>query len=65
MWQYSYFLHRLRAHQPEERVMLDAHLPQLLRGSVIGELETDRRFELLEFTWPYLDVKIVPLVGDL
>lgn len=50
---------------PEECVMFDARLPQLLGGAVVGELEADRGLELLELSGPQLHVEVVPLVADL
>lgn len=44
--------------------MLDASLPQLLGGTMVLQLEADRRFVLLELTRPDLDVEVVSLVGD-
>lgn len=58
-------VHRLRRHQPEEGVMLHAGLPQLLRCLVRGQLETDCRLVLFEFSRANLKVKVVTLVRDL
>lgn len=55
----------LGRHQPEEGVMLHARLPQLLGRPVVGQLEADGGFELLELARTYFDVEIVPLVADL
>lgn len=40
-------------------------LPELLGGPMIGKLETNGRFVLLEFTRSYLDVEMMTLVRDL
>lgn len=55
----------LGRHQPEERVMLDARLPQLLGRCMGGQLEADRRLVLLELARPNLQVEVVPLVRNL
>lgn len=56
---------RLRAREPEERVVFDAGLPEFLGGAMVGQLEADRRLELLELAGSQLHVEIVPLVADL
>lgn len=45
--------------------MLDARLPEPLRGAVVGQLETNRAFELFELAGTDFDVEVVPLVGYL
>lgn len=59
------FLINFGRHQPEEGVMLHAGLPKLLGRPVVGQLETDGGFELLELARTYFDVEIVPFVADL
>lgn len=46
-------------------MMFHTGLPELLGGPMIGKLETNGRFVLLEFTRSYLDVEMMTLVRDL
>ena len=46
-------------------MVFDACLPQSFCGFVIGQLESDGRFELLELSGTNLDVEVVPFVGNL
>lgn len=45
--------------------MFNASLPQFLSRSVVRQLETDGRFELLELTRPNFYIEIMTLVADL
>ena len=56
---------RLRLHQPEEGVVLDAGLPEALRRAVVGQLEAQCTFVLLKLPGADLDVEVVALVADL
>lgn len=50
---------------PEKCVMFNACLPQLFRGSVIGQFETNCGLELFKLPRANLNIKVVSFVADL